>query len=53
MLLEREDVNPDQADTFRGRTPLGWAVLNGHEGIVRIFLEREGVNPDQADTEYG
>ena len=53
MLLEQEDVNPDQADTDSGRTPLSWAAWNGHEGIVKMLLERQGVNPDQADTFYG
>jgi len=52
ILLEREDINPNQADTGYGRTPLSWAAKNGHEGVVRILLEREGINPDQADN-YG
>jgi len=53
MLLEREDVNPNQADTFYGRTPLWWAAERGHEGIVKMFLERKDVNPNQAATNYG
>jgi len=52
ILLEREDINPNQADTGYGRTPLSWAAKNGHEGVVRILLEREDINPDQADN-YG
>ena len=32
ILWERGDVNPDQADTFYGRTPLSWAAGRGHEG---------------------
>ena len=52
MLLERDDVNPNTADTEHGRTPLSWAAENGHEGVVRILLERNDVNPDTADTEY-
>jgi len=53
ILLERGDINPDQADTEYGRMPLSWAAANGHEGVVRILLEREDVNPNQVDTEYG
>jgi len=53
VLLEREDINPDQGDTRYNRTPLSWAADNGHEGIVKMLLEREDVNPDFADTEYG
>ena len=53
MLLEREDVNPKQADAEFGRTPLWWAMIQGHEGIAKMLLEREDVNPNQADTEYG
>jgi len=52
-FLEREDINPDQADTFYGQTPLSWAAGNGHEGVVKMLLQRENVNPDQADTKYG
>ena len=53
MLLEREDVNPDQPDSKYGRTPLSWAAEKGHDGIVKMLLAREEVNPDHADTEYG
>ena len=52
MLLEREDVNPDQADTEYGRTPLSWAAWNGYTGVVKMLLEREEVNPDRADIKY-
>ena len=53
VLLEREDVNPNTADTKYGRTPLWWAAKNGNEGLVKILLEREDVNPNRADAEYG
>ena len=53
MLLEREDVNPDQPDTKYGRTPLSWAATKGHESVVKMLLEREDVNPDQPDIESG
>ena len=53
MLLERDDVNPDQADIRYGRTPLSWAAGGGREKAVKMLLERKDVNPDQGDTEYG
>ena len=52
ILLEREDINPNQADTEYGRTPLQWAAKNGHEGIVKMLLERKDINPDQPDTKH-
>ena len=53
ILLEREDVNPDQADTGYSQTPLSWAAEKGHQGVVKMLLEREDVNPNQVDTKYG
>ena len=53
MLLEREDVNPNLADTKFGRTPLLWAVKNGHEGVAKMLLEREDLNPNDTDTKSG
>ena len=53
MLLGREGVNPDKADTQYGQTPLSWAAECGHEGVVMMLLEREDVNPDQEDTRSG
>ena len=52
MLLQREVVNPNHADTCNGQTPLLRVVRSGHEGVVKILLEREDVNPSQADTGY-
>src|SRR5207302_1854123 len=53
MLLEREDVNPNTADTSYGRTPLSWATVNENVGVVKMLLQREDVNPNTPDTEYG
>jgi ankyrin repeat protein len=37
----------------KGRTPLIWAVRNGHESIERLLLDR-GANFDQdEDYRYG
>ncbi|RPB04016.1 hypothetical protein L873DRAFT_1668129 [Choiromyces venosus 120613-1] len=38
LLLEREDVNPDNLDEV-GRTPLSYAAGNGHEGVVSARLD--------------
>ena len=53
MLLEREDINPDQADALRSRTSLWWAARRGHEGVAKMLLGRKDVNPDAVDTKYG
>jgi len=53
ILLERNDTNPNTADTQYGRTPLSQAAGNRHEEIVRILLERDDVNPNQAGTLLG
>jgi len=52
MLLEREGVNPDRADTIYGRTPISWAVEGGMRGSKGVFRTR-GVNPDWANTLFG
>ena len=53
MLLERNDTNPNKADTQYGRTPLSWAARSGHEAVVRMLLERSDVDPNIVDTEDG
>ena len=50
ILLELEDVNPNQADARYHRTPLSWAAGQGHKEIVKTLLEREEVNPHQRET---
>ena len=52
LLFGDRYVNPNSSSKF-GRTPLWWAVENGHEGIVKLLLAREDVNPDTPDTKYG
>ena len=54
MLLEGEDINPNQADATYGRS--------GHHShkrvrkdmeVVKMVLELENINLNQAGTEYG
>ena len=52
LLLERDDLNPNQVDTDCGQTPLWQACYSGHDGVVKLLLGREDVNPNQADTGY-
>ena len=37
VLLEREDIDPNTADTQEGWTPLIGAARNGHEGVVLML----------------
>ena len=53
VLLEREDVNPNAADTQDGWTPLTLAAENGNETLVMMFLGRQDTDPNTADTKYG
>jgi len=53
MLLERERVDPDQADSSYGRTPLRWAARYRHARVVKMLLERQNVNPSQKVNAYG
>ena len=48
MLLERNDINPDNTDKS-GRTPLSWAAENGSLGIGWMLLERNGINLNWVD----
>ena len=53
IILEREDVDPNQRDTRYGRALLSWAAERGNERVVKVLLNREDVNPNQADTSNG
>ena len=46
LLLEQEDINPNQEDTRYRHTALAWAAKCGQEGVVKILLKRKDVNPD-------
>ena len=32
-----------------GKTPLLWAAINGHDGVVKQLLEQEDIDPDRQD----
>ena len=48
VLINDEGYEVDQQDCA-GRTPLSWAAINGHEGVVKLLLERGNVDPDRPD----
>ena len=48
-LVEVEGCDINQTDCT-GSTPLVWAALKGHEGVVKILLGRDDVNPDKPDN---
>jgi len=51
VLLEREDIDPNVADTQDGRTPLTLAAENGDERLVKMLLERKSVRAAMPDNE--
>ena len=48
-LVEAKGSDINQIDCA-GNTPLVWAALNGHEGVVKILLGRDDVNPNKPDV---
>jgi len=52
LLLAKDSVDLD-SKSYVGWTPLLWAVVNGHEAVVKLLLERDSVDPNSKDTEYG
>jgi ankyrin repeat protein len=42
LLLANDRVEPDTKDKS-GRTPLSWAVENGHEAVVKLLLADDSV----------
>ena len=44
-LVESEGCDINQKDCT-DNTPLVWAALNGHEGVVKMLLEQDHVSPD-------
>jgi len=53
LLLPQKHIQPDQRDTYGGRTALSWAAGNGHEGVVRLFLGPQFVNPGSIGRLWG
>lgn len=50
MLLEWDKVNPDKANQW-SQIPLPRAVVNKHEGAVKMLLGRNGIDPSNASKQ--
>jgi len=48
VKVEGCDVNKKDCS---GYTPLTWAALGGHEGVVKILLGRDDINPDKPSND--
>ena len=49
LELKEWDINSRDSASC---TPLLWAAMRGHEGVVKMLLEREDVDPDLANQEW-
>ena len=49
-MINAEGCEINQQDCI-GCTPLGWAVVDGYEGVVKLLLEREDVDPSRSDVD--
>ena len=47
-LIDQPNCDLDKRD-FLGITPLIWAAICGHEGVVQVLLQRQTINPDKPD----
>ena len=52
VLLTMKEWNINAVDTV-GRTALAWAVIRGHEDVVKILLQSKDADPNVGDTQYG
>jgi len=50
-MAEQSDANLNIVDAIYYRTPLSWAALNEHGGVVRIPLEQKDLGPNTPDRE--
>ena len=50
LLLEIGKVDIKLKDDVYSRTPLWWAVVNGHKAVVKLLLEMGKVDIDMKDT---
>ena len=48
LLIEKGGCDVNQRDCI-GSTPLVWAALNGHEGVVKVLLGQDDINPNTAN----
>ena len=52
LLLERGAAELEVTDQKDGRTPLLWAIVKGHDAVVRVLLEYNA-NTEVRDNFYG
>ena len=49
LIFQSKYINPDKPDN-NGQTPLSWATMNGHDGVVKLLLGRRDVSSDRPDN---
>ena len=50
LLINADGFEVNSQDCA-SRTPLAWAAINGHEGVVGLLLKRENVDPNRPGWE--
>ena len=50
LLLEKDDIDCNLADSWYSYTPLHLAVMGGHSEMVELLLQQHNIKPDELDV---